>query len=183
MRSPSPSNAVFGLILFSCSSSALMPRAQLPPSFSVSTYAGKATGFPNVDRDGGGGGVLNGKNVLIFSDTITTNDAGAMVNFSSNSYAFVPNAKEPTKMQDVGSTSRPDVPAELVPWWGAEKCQTNFIWPNSKSIFAMPIVDVANYSRSFYNQVQRSDRKSGLCYLRRWLALSSTGANTILSSR
>ena len=119
------------LATFAVCSSALVPRVQLPPSFSVSTYASKATGFPNVGRDGGGGGVLNSKNIIVFSDTTTTNGAGAFVNFSSNSYAFVPNAKEPTKLQDFGSAAKPDVPAEIVPWWGTEKCQTNFIWPNS----------------------------------------------------
>lgn len=132
MHFSTPFNAIFGLIVFSRCSSALVPRAQLPPTFSVSTYAGEATGFPNVCRDGGGGGCLAGKNVIIWSDTTTTDDAGKMVNFSSNSYAFVPNAKDPTTLQDFGSKSRPDVPVEIVPWSGSEN-SSNWIWPDSVS--------------------------------------------------
>lgn len=137
MHSSTLFNAVFGLIVFSRCSFAIVPSARLPPTFSVSTYAGEATDFPHICRDGGGGGVLNGKNVITFSDTTTKNEAGNMVNFSSNSYAFVPNAKEPTTLQDFGSESRPDVPVEIVPWWGPENCANNSIWPDSTSSIAI----------------------------------------------
>ncbi len=127
------SSAALALILFLRGSTALVAkRAIRAPTFSVSTYSGEATGFPNVSRDGGGGGVLNGKNVIIYSDTTATNAAGGMVNFSSNSYAFVPNPKHPLTLQDFGTAEKPKVPIEIVPWHGTETCQNNFIWPNSK---------------------------------------------------
>lgn len=120
------------LSLFSHCSLALVARAAIrAPTFTVSTYAGKATGFAHVGRDGGGGGSVNGKNVIVYSDTTTSNAAGCMVNFSSNSYAFVPDPKEPLKLQDFGSAEYPKVPVEIVPWYGAETCEDNFIWPNS----------------------------------------------------
>lgn len=126
-------SAASALVFFIHSSSALVvKRAIRAPTFTVSTYAGEATGFPYVGRDGGGGGVLNGKNIIIYSDTTTTNAAGGFVNFSSNSYAFVPNPKEPLKLQDFGSAQKPEVPVEIVPWYGTETCEKNFIWPNSK---------------------------------------------------
>ena len=126
-------SAASALVLFLHGSSALLAkRALRAPTFTVSTYAGEATGFPYVGRDGGGGGVLNGKNVIIYSDTTTTNAAGGFVNFSSNSYAFVPNAKKPLTLQDFGTAEKPEVPVEIVPWYGNETCQNNFIWPNSK---------------------------------------------------
>lgn len=126
--------AASALFLFSSGSSALVAkRALRAPTFTVSTYAGEATGFPYVGRDGGGGGSLNGKNVIIYSDTTTSNAAGGFVNFSSNSYALVPNPAEPLSLQDFGSAEKPEVPAEIVPWYGIETCNKNFIWPNSKS--------------------------------------------------
>ena len=122
------------LVLFSHSSTALVARAAIrAPTFTVSTYAGDATGFPYVGRDGGGGGSINGKNVIVYSDTTTTNAAGDFVNFSSNSYAFVPNPKDPLQLQDFGSTDKPQVPTEVVPWYGTENVTNNFIWPNSMS--------------------------------------------------
>ena len=124
------------LLLFFLShcASALVARAAIrAPSFTVSAYSGDATGFAFVGRDGGGGGVVNGKNVIVYSDTTTTNAAKAFVNFSSNSYAFVPNPKEPLKLQDFGSAEKPEVPVEIVPWYGTENIKDNYIWPNSIS--------------------------------------------------
>ena len=133
-------------LLFSHFSSTLVVRAAIrAPTFTASAYNGEATGFPYVGRDGGGGGTINGKNIIIYSDTTTTNAAGAFVNFSSNSYAYVPNPKDPLTLQDFGSAAKPEVPIEAVPWYGTETCQNNYIWPNSmlrsmestyKSLFA-----------------------------------------------
>ena len=104
------------------------------PSFTVSEYVGKATGFPHVGRDGGGGGTVNGKNVIVFSDTTTSNKAGSLVNFTSNSYAYVLNPrKNPLELQDFGSVKSPKVPRAAVPWHGAETLKGHFIWPNSIS--------------------------------------------------
>ena len=54
------------------------------PSFTVSPL-GQATdaAFPSIHRDGGGGGVLNNENWIVFSDTVTHNS------FASNTYAVV----------------------------------------------------------------------------------------------
>ncbi|KAL6718060.1 hypothetical protein ACLMJK_004145 [Lecanora helva] len=54
-----------------------------------------------------------------------------MVNFSSNSYAFVPNPKEPLKLRDFGSAAKPEIPTEVVPWHGTENIKENYIWPNN----------------------------------------------------
>ena len=125
-------SAASALLLSSHCASALVARAVIrAPTFTVSTYAGDATGFPYVGRDGGGGGVISGKNVIVYSDTTTTNAAKGFVNFSSNSYAFVPNPKEPLKLQDFGSAEKPEVPMEVVPWHGTENIKDNYIWPNS----------------------------------------------------
>ena len=120
-------------LLFHGSLALVARQAIRAPTFTVSTYASDATGFPYVGRDGGGGGCINGKNVIVYSDTTTTNAAGGFVNFSSNSYAFVPNPKDPLKLQDFGTAARPEVPVEVVPWHGTENIQENFIWPNSIS--------------------------------------------------
>lgn len=134
MHSPINISTASTFFLFAQISSALVARAAIrSPTFTVSTYAGEATGFPYIGRDGGGGGTLNGKNIIIYSDTTTTNAAGGFVNFSSRSYAFVPNAKDPLTLQDFGSSDKPKVPTEAVPWHGSESCQKNFIWPNSTS--------------------------------------------------
>ena len=126
--------AATAIVLFSRSTAALVARAVIrAPTFTVSTYAGDATGFPYVGRDGGGGGSLDGKNVIVYSDTTTTDAAGKLVNFSSNSYAFVPNPKDPLKLQDFGSMEKPQIPMEVVPWYGTETVTDNYIWPNSRS--------------------------------------------------
>lgn len=124
--------AVAFILLFRGSSTLADKRPVRAPTFTVSTYNGEATGFPHVGRDGGGGGVINGKNVIIYSDTTTANPEGGMANFSSNSYAFVPNPRQPLTLQDFGSPKEPNVPIEIVPWYGNETCKDNFIWPNSK---------------------------------------------------
>lgn len=46
---------------------------------------------PNVYRDGGGGGKIGGKNIMVFSDTTTTAGGaqGSMKGFTSNSIVYV----------------------------------------------------------------------------------------------
>lgn len=162
-------------LLFSHYSSALVARAAIrAPTFTVSAYTGDATGFPYVGRDGGGGGVVDGKNVIVYSDTTTTNAAGGFVNFSSNSYAFVPDPREPLKLQDFGSPEKTDVPTEVVPWYGTEACSTNYIWPNSRFGIAeqkhWAFLTNGVRARSFRYQIQRSHCDAGLCHLQRWEA-------------
>ncbi len=51
------------LVLFR-GASALVARGQLPPTSSTSSFAGSATDYPDLTRDGGGGGIVNGINVV-----------------------------------------------------------------------------------------------------------------------
>ena len=75
-----------------------LPRIQrrgaaLPPKYTVNELDGFAnqTSFPQVYRDNGGGGNINGVNLVVFSDTsITANGAGRfgpLEHFVSNSVA------------------------------------------------------------------------------------------------
>ena len=91
---------------------ALAPRAAsaaLPPSFSV-TYLGQATSnFPNVTRDGGGGGTVNGENLIIFDDTEVHNALGNLTHFVPNSIAFVCLKIHPCAMMSQADSRRPSV--------------------------------------------------------------------------
>jgi hypothetical protein len=75
-----------------------LPRMQrrgaaFPPKYTVNQLDGFAnqTSFPQVYRDNGGGGNINGVNLVVFSDTsITANGAGRfgpLEHFVSNSVA------------------------------------------------------------------------------------------------
>lgn len=65
--------------------------AALPPGVSSVKFLGNAydNNFPNVYRDNGGGGNINGVNFIVWSDTSTTNGGpnGALTSFVSNSIA------------------------------------------------------------------------------------------------
>ena len=124
------------LLLFSHYSSALVAQSSCPSSYlHCLDIRWRGTGFPHVERDGGGGGSLNGKNIIVYSDTTTTDVAGGFVNFSSNSYAFVLDPKVPLKLRDFDSVEKPKVPTEVVSWHGTETVTINYVWPNSKSRF------------------------------------------------
>ena len=58
------------LVLFG-GASALVARGQLPPTFSSSSFIGSATDYPDLIRDGGGGGTVNGINVVSASPCIS----------------------------------------------------------------------------------------------------------------
>lgn len=78
------------LSLLCGSSSALVARANLPPSFSVQEIGQtNDSAYPSVYRDGGGGALINGHRLIVFSDTSTLNAAGGLVGFTSNSVAYV----------------------------------------------------------------------------------------------
>ena len=84
-------SSLLGLLLADYSS-ALFTNNILPPSFTVEEIGtANDTAFPNVYRDGGGGGLVNGKNVIVFSDTSTTSGgpAASLRYFTSNSIAYV----------------------------------------------------------------------------------------------
>lgn len=64
MRSLSILSSSSALLVFFRGASALVARGQLPPTFSSSSFAGSATDYPDLIRDGGGGGTVNGINVV-----------------------------------------------------------------------------------------------------------------------
>lgn len=64
-------------------SAALVARAALPPQFTVIPMGQETSNFANIARDGGGGGNINGHNILLFCDT--TSSTG----FVSNSATYV----------------------------------------------------------------------------------------------
>ena len=69
----------------------LVVEASLPPRFSVQALGFTShadASFNGVERDGGGGGFINGKHLIVFSDTATMKNK-RMIGFSSNSVAFV----------------------------------------------------------------------------------------------
>lgn len=76
-------------LLFASQCQALVPRASLPPKFSIDSLGRAESNYANVYRDGQGGGVVNGHDVMMFCDTTTLNDDGSMIGFTSNSIAFV----------------------------------------------------------------------------------------------
>ena len=70
----------------------LVASLRLPPTFSVKEIGTTFNElFPNVYRDGGGGGTVNGKHIIVFSDTISTKGdlKAPMTGFTSNSIAYV----------------------------------------------------------------------------------------------
>jgi len=102
----------------------IVPRAaSLPPKFTVSEYSNDAVGYPNVYRDGGMGGTLNGHNIIVFCDTTTTNGGpkGSMIGFTTNSAAYA-DADTPTSLTDFGSNG---VPKTAIDFTAAETNYTN----------------------------------------------------------
>ena len=82
---------LLGLLLARRSLSPFAKRS-LPPSFVVEDIGTtNDTAFPNVYRDGGGGGLISGKNIIVFSDTSTTTGgpSDSLKYFTSNSIAYV----------------------------------------------------------------------------------------------
>ena len=64
-------------------SAALVARAALPPKFTVIPIGQETSNFANIARDGGGGGNINGTNILLFCDTMSS------TGFVSNSATYV----------------------------------------------------------------------------------------------
>lgn len=90
--------------------------------------------------DGGGGGVLNGHNVAIFSDTTTKNGTDSYAKmvaggFVSNSVYYIPDTSNPLAME--GFKTDDNLPALAVPWF-PDECVPDvycgwWMWPNSTS--------------------------------------------------
>ena len=58
------SNSALALLLLSQGAFALVAQGKLPPTYSTSSFAGMATDLPDLARDGGGGGTVNGVNAV-----------------------------------------------------------------------------------------------------------------------
>lgn len=75
----------------------LVARSTLPPQFIID-FLGNASdsSFPHVYRDGGCGGTVGGKHIIVYCDTSTTigTNNDKLIGFTSNSIAIVsgPNA-------------------------------------------------------------------------------------------
>ena len=122
--------AVCVTAFFSSSSSALAvkrtPTVSGKLSASFSSWAGDATptNIAGVTGDGGGGGNLNGYNVIVTSDT--SND-GVLV--ASNAAYYVPDTSNPLAWQGFESGGKSKT---AVPWMSGEDGESWDIWPNSK---------------------------------------------------
>ena len=117
---------------------ALQLRATLPPQTNVKFIGTTNSNLPNIFRDGGGGGKINGLNFLIFSDGIYTtngkvpaNDFSNWANFSSNSIACSDfDGAGITSLTDFGTTGRG--PWQQIPFFynDGENSSKNGIWPD-----------------------------------------------------
>lgn len=105
----------------------------------VQTLGHTTSNLPNIYRDGGGGGRINGKDFLIFSDGIYTTDGrvpadtslGNWANFSSNSIACSNcDGRGVTSLQDFGTQQRG--PNQQIPYFygSGEDDQNTAVWPN-----------------------------------------------------
>ncbi|KAI9745020.1 MAG: hypothetical protein M1818_001298 [Claussenomyces sp. TS43310] len=114
---------------------ALVKRASLPPTSSVLLLGNTSSTIPNIYRDGGGGGQVNGLNFLNWADGVTTtggvpdSENSNWINFTSNSISYSGyDGGGPTAIQDFGTTS----PRQQIPYF-YENGEGDFItgiWPN-----------------------------------------------------
>ncbi|MCJ1241857.1 hypothetical protein MMC14_009863 [Varicellaria rhodocarpa] len=139
---PTHRSSLLGLLLANYSS-ALFTDSILPPSFTVEEIGmANDTAFPNVYRDGGGGGLVNGKNIIVYSDTSTTSGgpSASLRYFTSNSIAYS-NTQNPTSLTDFGSNGAPNLGVPFQPNESAfttanwnTKHERIAIWPGSSLI-------------------------------------------------
>lgn len=113
----------------------------------VQPYGQQQSNYPHIFRDGGGGGTVGGKHLIIFADGMYTKgkpptDPGLIVSFVSNSIAVAGEASSPTERKltnvtDYGSSSRgPDLAVPFLTDQG-ENVMRTAIWPNH-NIAALP---------------------------------------------
>ncbi|KAL9074821.1 MAG: hypothetical protein Q9157_004233 [Trypethelium eluteriae] len=98
---------------------ALVARAPLPPQFTVIPVGQETSNFANVHRDGGGGGNINGKNILLFCDTLTP------TGFVANSATYS-NSEAPEDQIDFGENDNPTL---AIPFTPTEEAFTNAAFP------------------------------------------------------
>lgn len=154
----------------------LVARATLPPQFTVEPIGVQSSNFADVYRDGGGGGTINGLNIMTFSDTTTTAGGvqGAMKGFTANTFAFVgQNGQTLDKTTDFGANGVPNAP---IPFTQNETQFTTdhfdkdgtrcVLWPQS-SFATVPMLDgsqvgVAMYPVAIYGGNIQNDLYSTL---------------------
>ncbi|KAH8896556.1 hypothetical protein GQ53DRAFT_713297 [Thozetella sp. PMI_491] len=110
-------------------------------STSVTELGFTTSNLPNIYRDGGGGGVVNGLHLMVFSDGIYTtggvpkDDFSNWLNFSSNSIAVSAYLGAPVQsLTDFGSTAKG--PRQQIPFYynSGESDSATGIWPNQNLI-------------------------------------------------
>jgi hypothetical protein len=149
----------------------LVARANLPPQFTVKSIGIQSSNFPNVYRDGGGGGTINGVKIMTFSDTTTTAGGmtGPMKGFTDNTIAYVGHNGQPLhQTTDFGANGVPVMP---IPFTQNETQYTAdhfdkdgtrcVLWPQS-SIATLPTLDggelgVAVYPVAIYGSNTQGD--------------------------
>ena len=117
-------SAAIAAFLIHCTE-ALVPRASLPPKFTVEDIGQQTSNFLNVYRDGGSGGTVNGLNLITFSDTTTTSGGttGTMKGFSDNTIAYMgQNGAAINSLTDFGTNNIPRMP---IPFQKNESDYTN----------------------------------------------------------
>jgi len=112
---------------------------QIAPQIQSVMMIGTATSnFPNIYSDGGGGGTINGRNLIMISDGtctgggIPTSDNSNLVNFTPYSIACSScDDYGITSLQDFGTSSKG--PYQQIPFFydGGENETVTAIWPNS----------------------------------------------------
>ncbi|KAE9363772.1 hypothetical protein N431DRAFT_474773 [Stipitochalara longipes BDJ] len=118
--------------------SALNSRASLPPQTKVAFLGRTTSNLPNIFRDGGGGGKINGLNFMIFSDGIYTTDRKVPANDTSNWANFTSNSIACSNFDGQGITSLTDFgtmekgPWQQIPYFynNGEDDSKNGIWPD-----------------------------------------------------
>jgi hypothetical protein len=126
-----------GLTVIICCKAHLHEQRELPQVPRVEAIGTTISNFPNIYRDGGGGGKINGLNLMIFSDGIYTSgglpgsDNSNWVNFTSNSIAASNyDGGGPQSLSDFGTISKG--PKQQIPYYyndGEDDFVTG-IWPN-----------------------------------------------------
>ncbi|KAI9687427.1 MAG: hypothetical protein M1820_010440 [Bogoriella megaspora] len=111
----------------------LVARAALPPKFTVTPIGPQTSNFKDVQRDGGGGGHINGKHVNLYCDTMLNDTLW----FVSNTATYA-DESAPEKQTDFGLDGKPQ---QAIPFTAAEEAFTtlNFatkgqrvvLWPGS----------------------------------------------------
>ncbi|KAB5578152.1 hypothetical protein GE09DRAFT_1088687 [Coniochaeta sp. 2T2.1] len=120
---------------FSCARRSIA-RAAVPPTASIGPPDRTTSNINNIYRDGGGGGRINGKDFLIFSDSIYTDGAvpdsdgtAHWRNFTSNPIALSGcNSDSVTRLCDFGTAEKG--PFEQIPFFPDEDSQKTATWPN-----------------------------------------------------